>query len=331
MTVLAASQLQGPDYFILVGYFILMLAIGVYYYRFMRGMKDYFSGGNRIPWWLSGISFWMASFSAFAFVFYSSLAYKYGWVAVTLFWVTVPATLVSVVFFAQKWRRARIDSPVEYLETRYGSALRQLVAWQGVPVKIVDDALKLVAIGTFVSVGLGVGLERSILWCALIMLTYTFMGGLWAVAVTDFIQFVVMGAAILIVLPLSIAEVGGIANLMDKAPQGFFSLTADKYDWVYVGTLVVLYSISWSSIQWSLIQKYYCVPREKDALKVGWLVVVLNIIGPPMMFIPAIAAGSSFPPWLTRPRSIRCCAPSCCRRACWAWSSPACSPPRCRC
>ena len=50
----------------------------------MRGMKDYFRGGNTIPWWLSGISYWMTSFSAFAFVYYSSLSYKYGLFGVML-------------------------------------------------------------------------------------------------------------------------------------------------------------------------------------------------------------------------------------------------------
>src|SRR3972149_2507465 len=154
MTLLAQARATGPDDFVLIGYFVLMLGIGAYFYRFMKGMKDYFSGGNTIPWWLSGASFYMSSFSAFAFVTYSALAYKYGWVAVTLYWVTVPATIFSVVLFAKKWRRARIDSPVEYLETRYSPALRQLFAWQGVPAIMVDDGLKLIAIGTFIAVSL---------------------------------------------------------------------------------------------------------------------------------------------------------------------------------
>ncbi len=102
MTLLAQSQIAGPDLFMLVGYFVLMLGIGAYFYRHMRGMKDFFSGGNTIPWWLSGASFFMSSFSVFAFVSYSALAYKYGWVAVTIYWVTVPATIFSVVLFAKK-------------------------------------------------------------------------------------------------------------------------------------------------------------------------------------------------------------------------------------
>ena len=78
MELLAAGQLRGPDYFILIGYFALMLGVGAYFYKYMKGLKDYFSGGNKIPWWLSGISFYMASFSAFSFISFSALAYKFG-------------------------------------------------------------------------------------------------------------------------------------------------------------------------------------------------------------------------------------------------------------
>ena len=312
MMLLAQTHVTGPDYAMLIGYFALMLVIGAYFYRHMRGMKDYFSGGNTIPWWLSGASFFMSSFSVFAFVYYSALAYKYGWVAVTLYWVTIPATIFSVVLFAKKWRRARIDSPVEYLETRYSPGLRQLFAWQGVPVIMIDDAFKLIAIGTFIAVSMNlpeiksfsifglevpladIGLHTPVRYTmaitAVIMLLYTLMGGLWAVAVTDFIQFVVMAVGILVLLPLSIHRAGGIGNFLDKAPDGFFNFVNAEYNWIYVGLLMLLYCLAWSSVKWPLIQRYYCVRDEKEALKVGWFVVALNVIGPPLMFIPAMAA-----------------------------------------
>lgn len=290
MKLLAETNICFPDYVVLIGYFVLMLGIGAYFYRFMQGMKDYFSGGNEIPWWLSGVSFYMSSFSVAAFIFYPALCYKYGWVGVTLLWVAVPATLFSVLLFAKKWRRARIDTPVEYLETRYSPALRQIFTWQGAPVKIIDDGIKLVAIGTFVSVGLGVDMKTSMIVSGVIILLYTFMGGLWAVAVTDFVQFVVLAVAIVIVLPLSIAKTGGMGSFLDNAPDGFFDLTSPEYPWIYIILLAALYCLAWSSINWPLIQRYYCVPREKDARKVGWLVIFLYLIGPPLMFLPAMAA-----------------------------------------
>lgn len=281
----------------LLGYFALMLAIGLYFYRYMRRMKDYFTGGNTIPWWLSGVSFYMTSFSVAAFVFYPSLCYRFGWVGVTLLWVAIPATLFSALLFAKKWRRARIDSPVEYVETRYGSLLRQLFAWQGVPVKIVDDGIKLYATGTFVSICVGLPIGWSIVGAGGVMLLYTFMGGVWAVSVTDFIQFVVLSVGILVVLPLSIAKAGGLDAIFQNSPEGFFSPTSPEFGWSYVIPVILLYALSWSSTNWSLIQRYYCVPKEKDAVKVGWLVVALYIIGPPLMFFPAIA-GRQFIPTL---------------------------------
>ncbi len=286
----AGGHLQLADKMVLVGYFVLMLGIGAYFYRFMHGIKDYFSGGNNIPWWLSGVSFYMSSFSVFAFVSYSALAFKYGWAGVTLLWVSVPATVFSVTLFAKRWRRARIDSPVEYLETRYSAGFRQLIAWQGIPVKMVDDGLKLVAIGTFISVSLGLPMQECMFWSGIIILLYTFMGGLWAVAVTDFIQFVVMAIAVLILLPLSIDRIGGIENLDKIAPAGIGDFFTPEYNWVYVVLLSLMYCVAWSSVNWPLIQRYYCVADEKEALKVGWFVTVLNVIGPPLMFIPAMAA-----------------------------------------
>ena len=288
--MLAAGRLQFPDYFILIGYFVLILGIGAYFYRYMRRMKDYFSGGNNIPWWLSGVSYYMSCFSAFGFIAYSALAFEFGWVAVSLFWVMAPATIVTALFMSRRWRRARIDSPVEYLEARYSPQVRQLFAWQGIPVRIIDDALKLVAIGVFIKEGLGLETGPAMFWSGLIMLAYTFMGGLWAVTVTDFVQFIVMVAAIVVLLPLSISAAGGMSEFIQNSPEGFFRWTSEEYSWVYLCVQVFLFCLAFSSVNWALIQRLYCVPKEKDAVKVGWLVFVLSIIGPPLILLPAMAA-----------------------------------------
>ncbi len=231
----------------------------------------------------------MSSFSVFAIVLYSGLAYQYGWVAVTIWWTVVPATLASVLLLAKRWRRARVDSPVEYLELRYSATMRQLFAWHGLPVRIIDDAMKLVAIGFFISGGLGLGMRETILWSGLIMMIYTLLGGLWAVTVTDCVQFIVMVAAVVILLPLSIARAGGIQGFIHNAPEGFFRLTTDEYGWAYVGSTALLVGLVYCGLQWSLIQRYYCVPKERDALKVGWLVVGLYLVTAPALFVPAMA------------------------------------------
>ena len=295
MTILAAGKLAGPDYFILVGYFVLMLGIGAYFYRYMKGMKDYFSGNNKIPWWLSGISLYMSGFSAFGFIAYSELAFKYGLVAISIWWFGVPVLIISMLLFAQKWRRMRFDSPVEYLEKRYSPFIRQIFAWEGLPVRMIDDALKLVAIGMFLSKAFDVNLEKAMLFSGLIMLAYTMMGGLWAVVVTDFVQFIVLAVAVIVLIPMSLSQAGGLTSFFHNAPEGFFKITHQEYDWFYIVVASILTFIGYGAVNWSFIQRYYCVPKERDVYKLIGMVVILEIVGPPMMLIPAMAARHFMP------------------------------------
>ncbi len=283
------NALVFADYAVIAGFFTIMLAIGFYYSRRMRNLQDYFSGGRQVPWWLSGTSFFMSSFSAFTFVSYSELAYKYGWVSVTLYWVTVPATLISAYFFAMRWRRAAVTSPLEYIEERYSPALRQCLAWLGIPVKVIDDGLKLFAIGALVSSVFDFRMETAILLSGGIMLAYTFLGGLWAVLVTDFVQFVVMLAAVLVLIPLAFSQLGGLNVFITEAPDGFFHLTSDRYNWVYLIAFFVIITLNYST-SWSLVQRYYSARNEREARKAGYLVAALNVIGPPLFFAPAMAA-----------------------------------------
>lgn len=286
------TRLELADYVVVLGYFAVVFGVGVYFYRRMKGMKDFFSGGNQIPWWLSGVSFYMSAFSVWAFVSYSTLAYKYGFVAVVLFWASVPAVFVSVLCFAGRWRRARVDSPVEYLEARYDGLIRQLFAWQGLPVRVIDDAMKLVAISLFMSsAGLGLSRETCLWGAGTIMLAYTLMGGLWAVVVTDFLQFVVMAVAVLVLALLAILRAGGPVAAWAGMPPEFFRLThPPQFDAVYVVGYILMVTLAYSSINWSLIQRYYCVPKERDARKVGWSVIGLYAVGSPLILLPSLIA-----------------------------------------
>ncbi|MCG3198287.1 MAG: sodium/solute symporter [Candidatus Omnitrophica bacterium] len=284
-----AQPLALADHAIIVGFFVVMLAIGFYFSSRMKDLKDYFSGGREVPWWLSGASLYMSSFSAFAFVSYSALAYRYGFVSLTLWWVTVPAMILSATVFAARWRRAASTSPLEYIEERYGPALRQGLAWLGVPMTLLDDGLKLFAIGALVAAALGTELNTAILISGGLVLAYTFMGGLWAVLVTDFVQFVVMVAAVLVLVPLTFSRVGGWGNFMDGIPDGFFAATADKYGPLYLLAFLAIMALGYCT-RWSFVQRYYAVPTDGDARKVGYMVAALNLVSAPLMFFPAMAA-----------------------------------------
>ncbi|MBW3630351.1 MAG: Gfo/Idh/MocA family oxidoreductase [Gemmatimonadetes bacterium] len=284
-----SAQFQIADYIVVVGYFLLLVAIGVYFRRFMRGASDYFTGDNQLPWWLAGVSYYMTYFSAFAFVAYGEVAYRYGWVAVTLGWVAVPACLIAARWSAQRWRRARISTPVEFLETRYSPFFRQLFAWSGFPLRIIDDGLKLYSLGVFVSVAGGLDIITAIVVSAVVVLAYTFLGGLWAVTVTDFVQGVMLYLALFILLPLALIRAGGLDGLFANTEPGYLSLSHAPYSWVYLLGFFVLVAMNHNA-GWALVQRFYSVPDEREARKVGYLAAALNILGPPLFYLPVMLA-----------------------------------------
>ncbi len=290
--------LTVTDYIILAGFFAVMLGIGVIYARKMKNLTDFFSGGGQVPWWLAGISLYMTTFSAFTFVSYSALAYQYGFVAVSVWWFSVPGCLLSAWYLAGRWRRAATTSPVEYLETRYNATIRQGFSWFGVPLIVLDDALKLFVIGAMITVSLGFeGTEAkawAIVGCGTIMLAYTLLGGLWAVMITDFIQFIVMAVAVLVLAPLATSKAGGVMTVLQGLPEGYGNITNDTYSWPWLLSFSVILALTYAT-KWPYVQRYYAARSDRDARRVGYTVAVLTVLGPPLLFWPAIAATQFLP------------------------------------
>jgi SSS family solute:Na+ symporter len=296
------SRLETADHIVIIGYFALLTLIGLYFWKRMRHTRDLFAAGGNVPWWLTGISFYLTGFSAFSFVAYSEMAYRYGAVAITLAWSAAAAMLIGTLFLATRWQRARIISPVEFLEARFNPALRQVLAWTGIPLKVVDDGLKIYATGIFVSVGLGYDLRVSILVTGLVMLLYTFMGGLWAVMVTDYVQFIVLTLGVVVLFPLVFSRLDGLGELFRGVPDDFSSPVGGPITPLYVLAFYLLITLSYNG-NWAYAQRFYSVRDEREARKAGLLAVCLKVVGPVLFILPALAARSLMPELMVPPNS----------------------------
>lgn len=295
-------SLTLPDVLVIAGYFVLVVWIGLYFRGRMQNPTDFFAGGHQIPWWLAGVSHYMSSFSALSFVAYAQLGYMYGWVSVTLFWVTVPACTLGGLVFARRWRQARVITPVEFLERRFNIVIRQLFAWAGLPMKIFEDGLKIFATSLFLASSMGMTVPQAILACGVVTILYTLLGGLWALTVTDYIQFLMKILAMLLLLPLAIWHAGGMRAALSDLPPGFFRPVNGPYTWVYVIGFAVLIAISYNG-SWALAQKYYSVRNERDAAKAGYLSAALNFIGAPIMILPSIIGRRLLPDLIAQNRT----------------------------
>ncbi len=300
------GALSFPDFAVIAVFFTVMVGVGLFYSRRAKSSDQFFGGDKSVPWWLSGISFYMNSFSALAFVMYAALAYKFGWVPVTVSWLSVPAVLLGAWFLAVRWRRAAKTSPIDYVAERYTPGMCRTLAILGLPMQLLDNALKLLAIGTVVGVGMGFPLFWSICASGVIIVLYTFLGGLKATLTCDFIQFLVI-LAVVFTLPFACLRelappgtgvaglVEGFRTFLEKTPDGFFAFTNGQYTWGYM--LVFFCCVgSTLSTNWSLVQRYYTTKSEKDAQKMAYLVAALLFLGPPLFFFPAMAARVFLPP-----------------------------------
>jgi Na+/proline symporter len=191
---------------------------------------------------------------------------------------------------------------VQFLESRFNGFIRQLFAWAGIPMKVFDDALKIFATGLFVSVSAGVSLHWAIIVCGFVMIAYTFLGGLWALVVTDYVQFLMKALAIIMLLPLAILAAGNWDRAFANLPPGFFRPDGGPFGWLYIAGFTLLMMISYNA-SWSLAQKYYSVRDEKEASKAAYCAGALNLIGAPLMILPAIIGRNLLPDLVAQNRT----------------------------
>ncbi len=169
------------------------------------------------------------------------------------------------------------------------------------PLKVIDDGLKIYATGVFVSVGMGFDLKTSIVASGVVMLLYTFMGGLWAVVVTDFVRFIILTLGVVALFPLVSGE-SGLGALTPGTPSGFLAPVHEPFSPLYAFAFYLLILLSYNG-NWAFAQKFYSVRDEREARKAELLATALKIIGPPLFILPAMAARSLMPELMAPPNS----------------------------
>lgn len=286
--------LASVDYYVLIFYAVLVLGIGIYFSKFMKGAKEYFTGGNMIPWWVAGISLYMGNFSAWTFTGASGFVYHTGLFGVLYFATWSIAFFIGYRITASKWRRSRVISPVEYTSTRYNVTTQQLVGYVMVIGGILNRGIILTAVSKVISSTVGIPIEYVIIISGTVILLYTLLGGLWAVTITDVVQFIILLAITLLVMPLSLKAVGGVGSFIHQLPPLKMEhiYGGMKYDIHYL-IAITLFNII--NANWGAAQRYYSVKDEKDAKRVGLTCSLLFLTVPILFGIPPLAAHMLWP------------------------------------
>ncbi|MGW3106060.1 sodium:solute symporter family protein [Streptomyces sp. NPDC001100] len=288
--------MNGLDWAVLIGYFGVMIAIGVWSHKRVDNVSDFFTAGGKMPWWLSGISHHMSGYSAVMFTGYAGIAYTYG-VTSFITW-SFPIALgiaIGSKLFAPRINRLRsrlhVASPLEYLKNRYNLRTQQALAWSGMLLKIVDVAAKWAAIATLLSVFTGVSLNQGILITGAITAVYCTIGGLWADALTELGQFVIQLLAgvsmfVAVVLKLNDKGIGFLGAWDEPALQGHGKPLVGPYGTVFLLAFLFIKLFEYNGGMLNQAQRYMATKSPHAAERSARLSAALWLIWPTVLFFP---------------------------------------------
>jgi SSS family transporter len=273
------------DLITIVLFSIGVVIVGLAFSGKGKNMKSFFAAGGAMPWYMSGLSLFMGFFSAGTFVVWGSIAYSLGWVSVSIQWTMAIAGFVAGTIIAPRWRRTGALTAAEYINKRLGIATQKVYTYLFLLISLFLMASFLYPVAKIVEVSTGLPLNECILLLGGLCVLYVSAGGLWAVISTDVLQFVILTAAVIIVIPLSFDKIDGISGLIQSAPDGFFHSLNGEYTLGFAIAFCI-YNTIFLGGNWAYVQRYTCVKRQLDAKKTGWLFGALYIISPVLWMLP---------------------------------------------
>ena len=243
------------DWVVIGSYFFIALFIGIWASKkAANDTRSFFLAGQEMPWWLLGISMVATTFSTDTpnlvtdLVRQKGVSGNWGW------WAFLLTGMLTVFVYAKLWRRSNVLTDIEFYELRYsGKAAAFLRGFRALYLGLIFNVLVMgtvsLAAVKFGEIILGWKGWQTLLVACSITLTYSTLGGLKAVIITDFVQFILamLGSVWAMIFILDLPEIGGIANLISHANVvdkiSLFPDFSDKNVWIPV--LLVPLAVQW--------------------------------------------------------------------------------------
>lgn len=262
-----------------------VVLVGMAFSRKGKSMQSFFAANGNVPWYMSGLSLFMGFFSAGTFVVWGSIAYTMGWVSITIQWTMAIAGFVVGMLIAPKWHKTGALTAAEYINKRLGESTQKIYTYLFLFISMFLTASFLYPVAKILEVSTGLSLNTCILLLGGLCILYVSAGGIWAVISTDVLQFVILTAAVIIVVPLSFEKIDGVTKLIEQVPDTFYNLLNDEYT---LGFLIAfgVYNIIFLGGNWAYVQRYTCVETQKASQKVGYLFGILYVVSPILWMLP---------------------------------------------
>ncbi len=281
------------DYIAIAFFFVFMLALGPIFKRYSKDDSDFFRGGGQMLWWMVGGSAFMCQFSAWTFTGAAGKAYNDGTLIGLLFFANAVGFFINYLWFAPRFRRMRVVSPIEGVRERFGAVNEQIFTWLQLPMSLVYAAIWLNGLALFATAVFGFDITYTIWVVGVLVIVLSVSGGSWAICAGDFVQLLILMAVSIATafLVLGHADIGGISGLVEKVPSHHFNWSEVAHweiIWLWIACTFVHKLVNLNNMQDSY--RYLNVKDEKQSRKAALLASVLMLVGPVIWFIPPMAA-----------------------------------------
>jgi solute:Na+ symporter, SSS family len=226
----------------IIVYLILTILIGVWASGRVRTSSDFMLAGRRLPLLLGATALFATWFGSET-VFGASSEFLQGGLFSVIedpFGAALCLFLFGM-FFARRLYRMQLLTLGDFFKVRYGKTTELVASIFLAPPYIGYIAAQLVAMGLILNVVAGVDLVHGVVISAFVVTVYTYIGGMWAITITDFIQTVIIIGGLL-ALAISLGtKAGGFTAVVSNVP-------AERFKFLPSPDLksVVAYLAAWS-------------------------------------------------------------------------------------
>jgi solute:Na+ symporter, SSS family len=209
------------DYFLVAFYFVLVLGIGLVARRSISSSLDFLLSGRSLPAWVTGLAFISANLGAIELIGMTANGAQYGIPTAHYYWIgAVPAMVFLGIVMMPFYYGSKARSVPEFLAIRFNRTTQRVQAVVFALASLLIAGVNLYALGLVLEALLGWPQSVAIPVAALVVLSYTFLGGLSAAIYNEVLQFFVILALLIPVTIAGLARVGGYSGLVEKVTAG---------------------------------------------------------------------------------------------------------------
>jgi solute:Na+ symporter, SSS family len=210
-------HLSPVDLVIIVFYFALVLAIGLYLKERANTGEDFFMAGREMTAWVAGLAFLSANLGSLELMGWAGNSYKYGILAAHWYWIgAIPSMLFLALVMMPFYYVCKTHSVPGYLKLRFGQDSQALSSISFALMTVLMSGINMYAMAVVMRVVLGWDIHFSIWVSSLTVAIYVALGGLRSAIFNEVLQFFLIWAGALLIPILGLVEAGGWSGLQAR-------------------------------------------------------------------------------------------------------------------